>query len=111
VAAAVPAAVLDAADGHRELRARGHQHRHVEGAVLLGAEDLLALVEQDREIRRVGDDEVVHGGAAGRLGHRRAERRSLGERAVRQPGLGPEQREDRERAGDVGSPRRSGVAR
>jgi hypothetical protein len=64
VARAVPATALDAADRHVELRLRRHQHRHVEGAVLLGAEDLLAVVEQDADVERIGDAEVVDRRAA-----------------------------------------------
>src|SRR4051794_19884455 len=47
VAAAVPAPRLDAAHRHAELRAGGDEHGDVERPVLLGAEYLLALVEQD----------------------------------------------------------------
>ncbi len=61
VARAIPAAVLDTADRHPDVGASAHEDRHVEGAVLLGAEHLLALVEQDRLVGRVEHVEVVDG--------------------------------------------------
>ena len=65
VARAVPAAGLDAA--HRapaSFAPRADEHRHVERAVLLRAEHLLALVEQHGDVGRVDDEQVVDGRAA-----------------------------------------------
>ena len=50
---AVPAALLDAGDGDRQLRAGADEHRDVEDPVLLGADELLAVVEQHGR-RRAG---------------------------------------------------------
>ena len=58
VAPMVPAALLDAADRDAQRGARRHQDGDVERAVLLGAEDLLALVEQEHgQLGRVVDDQ------------------------------------------------------
>ena len=103
MAAAVPAAGLDAAHRHAQLRAGGDEHGHVEGAVLLRAEDLLALVEQDGRVGRVEDDEVVDRRAALELlDEQRRARRPWANDDVLERGRRAEQREDGERAVDVG---------
>jgi hypothetical protein len=102
VAAAVPAPGLDAADGQLQLRARADQDRDVERPVLLGTEHLFALVEQHCGVRRVGDDEVVDGGAVGELLDADAGRPALRERDVVQLRLGAEEREHGEWAVGIG---------
>ena len=82
VASPVPAARLDAADRHLQHRAGRHEGRDVEGSVLLGAEHLLALVEQDRHIERVVHDQVVDARPSVELLHRRAPLDGLGERDI-----------------------------
>ena len=101
VTSSVPAASLDAADRHLQHGRGGHEHRDVEGSVLLGAEHLLALVEQDRDIERVVDDQVVDARAAAELLHGRAPLYGLGERHVshRRRAIG-DQREHGERSND-----------
>jgi hypothetical protein len=102
VAGAVPAPVLDAADRHPHARPGGHEDGHVEGPVLLGAEDLFALVEQDRDVGRVDDHEVVHGRAAVELLDDESASAAIGERDVLERGRRPEQRAHGERAVHVG---------
>ena len=77
------------------------ERRDVERSVLLGAEHLLALVEQDRDVERVVDDQVVHARPAAELLHGRALLDGLGERDVahRRRAIG-DQREHRERPDD-----------
>ena len=101
VASPVPAASLDAADRHLKRGRGGHEHRNVERAVLLGAEHLLALVEQDREIERVVDDQVVDARATAELLDGRASLHGLRERHVshRWRAIG-DQREHGERSDD-----------
>ena len=52
-AAPLPAALLDAGDGDRQLRAGLDEHAHVEDPVLLRADELLAVVEQHPRVGRV----------------------------------------------------------
>ena len=101
VAAAVPAALLDAADRDLELRVGGDEDREVEDAVLLRPEDLLALVEEDGLAALVVDHQVVDGGAAGELGDRDLALAGS-EGHVVEGGRGAEEGVDGERAGDVG---------
>jgi hypothetical protein len=56
VALAAPASLLDARDGDRELRARADEDADVEDPVLLRADELLAVVEQDGVVREVLDE-------------------------------------------------------
>ncbi len=102
MARALPAAGLDAAHRDAQLGAGGDQHRDVEGAVLLGAEHLLALVEEDGAAGRVLDQQVVDRRSASELADAKAVGDGLGEGEVVLARLGPEEREDGERAGDVG---------
>ena len=102
MAPAVPAPLLDAAHRDPGLLAGRDQDGHVERAVLLGAEDLLALVEEEGKRRGVVDDEVADGRAALELGDGRAVVAPVGERGVLEARLGSEDREDGEGAGDVG---------
>jgi hypothetical protein len=97
VAPVVPATLLDAAHRHRQRAARRHQDRDVEDAVLLGAEDLLALVQEHGQLGGVVDDQVVDGRAAGQLLDRDAATARLSEGDVleRWP-RGGDQREDRQ---------------
>ena len=60
--------------GIRVFDAGGDEDRDVEHPVLLGAEDLLALVEEDGLGALVVDEQVVDGGAALELGDRDARR-------------------------------------
>ena len=60
----IPAPLLDAADRNEDPLAGGHEHGRVEGAVLLGAEHLLALVDEQRKVGRVLDAEPGHDRAA-----------------------------------------------
>ncbi len=101
VPATVPAAAFHAADRDRDLRTGGDQGRDVEDAVLLGAEDLLPLVEQHRLRAGVVDEQVIDRGAALELADRRLRVR-VGEGDVLETGNGAEQRIDREGARDVG---------
>ena len=55
-----PAALLDAGDGDRQLRARLDEHGHVEDAVLLRTDELLAVVEQHPRVGGVVHDELGH---------------------------------------------------
>jgi hypothetical protein len=55
----LPAAGLDAARGKRQLRACGHERRPLEHPVLLGADELLALVEEDELVERVVQRELL----------------------------------------------------
>ena len=102
VTTAVPPAGLDAADRHLQLRARADEHGDVERPVLLGAEDLLALVEQDRLIGRVEDEQVVDRGALLELLDRGAGARPWANDTYSAPRRGSEDREDGERPVDVG---------
>ena len=102
MAAAVPAAGLDAAHGHLQLRASADEHGDVERPVLLGSEDLLALVEQDRLVGRVEHEQVVDRGVMLKLIDARAGGASLGEGHVLLLRCRPEDRKDGERAVQVG---------
>ena len=55
-----PASLLDAGDGDRDARLRLREHAHVEDPVLLRADELLAVVEQDASVERVVDGELGH---------------------------------------------------
>ena len=82
---------------------RRHQHGDVDRAVLLGAEDLLALVEQDGQLERVVDDEVADLGAGRELLDRDAAPAALRERDVVELGRAVgDQREHAQRPHDVG---------
>ena len=58
-----PTAGLDATDGHQELHARRHQHRDVDHAVLLGADENFPFGDQQWPPGLVRDHQV--GNAAG----------------------------------------------
>ena len=60
----IPAPGLHTAHRHTQLLLCGHEHRHVERAVLLGADHLFALIEEDGDLGPVLHDEVVDGGSA-----------------------------------------------
>ena len=79
---AVPAALLDAGDGDRQLRAGADEHGDVEDPVLLGADELLAVVEQHGLVERVDDRELGHRAGVGGLADREAARQRLVERDV-----------------------------
>ena len=81
-AAPVPATLLDARDGDRQLRARLDEDADVEDPVLLRADELLAVVEQHPRARRVLDDELRHGARVGRLVDVEPARKRLVERDV-----------------------------
>ena len=83
--------------GKRRREPAGHQHGGVEGAVLLGAEHLLALEDEQRQVGRVLDQEVADRRALVELLDERAELGGLGEGAVGQPRLGPDDGKDGER--------------
>ena len=102
VAAPVPAPLLYAAHRDPGLALGRDQHGHVERPVLLRAEHLLALEQEEGERRGVVDDEIADGRAALELGDRRALAAALGKRDVLEARLGAEDREDGEGAGDVG---------
>src|SRR5262249_28058938 len=76
--------------------------RDVEGSVLLGTEDLLALEQEDRLAGGVVDRQVVDGRPALKLADGDAARASLAKAEVLQPRGRAEQRKDGEVAGDVG---------
>ena len=101
VAARVPAAVLDA--GHVQVRAvtGGDEHRGVEAAVLLGAEHLLALVDEQREVGGVLEAQLADGGAAVELLDEGAELDGLGEGAVGELPGAADDGEDGEGAGGL----------
>ena len=73
-----PAALLDAGDGDRQLRASLDEHGHVEDPVLLRADELLAVVEQ-HPCRRVGlcTSELRHRAGVGGLVDTEAARERL----------------------------------
>ena len=79
---AVPAALLDARDGDRQLRAGADEHGDVEDPVLLGADELLAVVEQHGHVERVDDRELGHRAGVRGLADREAARERLVERDV-----------------------------
>ena len=96
---AVPAALLDARDGDRQLRAGADEHRHVEDAVLLRADELLAVVEQHGLVERVDHGELGHRAGVGDLGDREPARQRLVERDVGRDGIaGGEERRDHDAA-------------
>ena len=68
LAAVGPAAALHAVDRHGHLRHRGDEDRPLEDAVLLGADELFALEEQDVRLQRVGDEERPDGAGMVDLG-------------------------------------------
>jgi len=70
----VPATLLDAGDGNARLALRRDEHRHVQDPVLLRAEQLLAVVEEDARLERVRHEELGHGAGRVDLGHAEAER-------------------------------------
>ena len=86
-----PASLLDAAHGDGHGGAGGDEHGHIEDAVLLGADQLLAVEEEQRLVGRVGDLEIRH---RPRLAHLR-DADALAGLAEREPGgLGEERGED-----------------
>ena len=97
----VPPSRLDTADRHLQHRVGCDERRDVERSVLLRAEHLLALVEQDRHVERVVHDQIVHARPAVELLHGRALLDGLGERDVahRRRAVG-DQREHGERPDD-----------
>jgi hypothetical protein len=70
-------------------------------SVLLGADDLLALVQEQRLVRRVADEQPVDGGALVELLDERAVLDRGGECTVLKDGRPPEDRVDGERADDL----------
>jgi hypothetical protein len=53
-------ALLDAVDGNSHRRLRLDEHAHVQDAVLLRADELLAVVQEDALGERILDDELGH---------------------------------------------------
>ena len=109
-ARAVPAPLLDAAHGHAHARAGADEDRDVERAVLLRAEHLLALVDEQRQVGRVLDDQVVDGRALVELLDEGAEAGGGREGAVVERGSGPRTGKTASGPATCGSPRvRDGV--
>ena len=77
-----PAALLDAGDRDRQLRAGADEDGDVEDPVLLRADELLAVVEQHVVVERVDDRELRHRAGVGGLGDHEAARKRLVERDV-----------------------------
>lgn len=96
--------MLNAGHGHALLGARGHQDGRVEGAVLLRAEHLLALIEQDGDVERVAHEEVVDRDALGQLADDGARDGRLGEGEEAQPALVAVQRKTARPSTTSGSP-------
>ena len=82
VAPPAPAALLDARDGDRQLRARADEDADVEDPVLLRADELLAVVEQHCAVGRVLDEELGHRARVRRLRDPEPARQRLVERDV-----------------------------
>jgi hypothetical protein len=86
--AARPAALLDARDRDLQSRARIDEDAHVQDAILLRADELLAVVEQDARVERVLDHELGNGprlvdlADAQPAGERLVEREVVGDRVV-----------------------------
>ena len=101
VAPRVPATVLDA--GHVEVRAVTglDEHGGVEAAVLLSAEHLLPLVDEQREVGGVLEAQLTDGGAAVELLDEGAELDGLGEGAVGELTGAADDGEDGEGAGGL----------
>jgi hypothetical protein len=98
LACPVPPTGLDARHRDPLPRTGGHEHCEVDGAVLLRALDLLALIEEHGDVQRVDDEEVVDRRRVELL-HHAAVRRRLRERQVLERSGLPEHGVDRERAG------------
>ncbi len=79
---AVPPALLHAGDGDRQLCTSADQDRDVEDPVLLGTNELFAVVEQHARIERVDDRELGHRAGIRGLGDHEATRQRLVERDV-----------------------------
>jgi hypothetical protein len=100
LSAGIPAALLDAADRQLQLDLCGHEHGRVEGPVVAGAVDLLALV--DEQAWSVGFEMSTSptlprsSTAVTRRLH------GLREAAVERARLGAEDGKDRERPRDLG---------
>jgi hypothetical protein len=54
--AVVPTAALDTGDRDGDLRLRLDEHGPVEDAVLFRPDELLALIQQDVQVERIGDE-------------------------------------------------------
>ena len=97
----VPAALLDAAHGQVRAAAGRDEHGGVEAAVLLGAEHLLALVDEQGEVGGFLELEVADAGALVELLDERAELDRAGERAVGELAGAAEDGKDGEGACDL----------
>ena len=75
--APAPASFLDARDGDRQRALRADEHGHVQDAVLLRAEQLLAVVEKHVRVGRVHDCELGHGAGVADLVDAQAERQRV----------------------------------
>jgi hypothetical protein len=80
--ASAPASLLDAGDGDLRLALRGDEDGDVEDAVLLRADKLLAVVEEDVRVERVLGEQFRHGAGRVDLGDVEPERDGLLEREV-----------------------------
>jgi hypothetical protein len=90
-----PAAALDTRDGDTRIRARRDEDGDVQNPVLLGAHELLAVVQQDAPFERVEREELRNASGLIDLGDVEAERRGLVEGQVVGPWCGPrEERRD-----------------
>ena len=67
-----PPPLLHAAHGDGHLGLGRHQYGHIKDAVLLGAHQLLAIQERERQVPEVGHAELGHGAAFGDLRDARA---------------------------------------
>ena len=96
---AVPTPLLDAGDGDRHFRAGTDEDGDVEDPVLLGADELLAVVEQHGFVERVDDRELGHRTGIRGLADREATRQCLVERDVAGDRItGREERRDHDAA-------------
>jgi hypothetical protein len=95
-AACAPASLLDAGDGDLRLANGGDENGDVEDAVLLRAEQLLAVVQEDVLVERVGREQLRHGARRVELGDLEPERHRLLEREVLRARVGAwkERRDD-----------------
>ena len=94
--AAAPAPLLDAGDRDPHRAARRHEHGDVEDAVLLRADELLAVADDHVAAGRVRGQHLRHGAAGAHLGDLEAEAERLVEGDVLRAGPRPreERRED-----------------
>ncbi|HEU0248763.1 MAG TPA: hypothetical protein VFR38_16925 [Gaiellaceae bacterium] len=81
--AARPAPLLDAGDGNPQRRLRLDEHAHVQDAVLLRADELLAVVEQHTRVERVFHDQLGDAPRFVDLAHAQSAGEGLVERDVR----------------------------